>query len=254
MTAEPAYETPKKDGSGMRAVTLADARKLGLLRSVTNYLNCLARPALESWKIEQAVLACLTSPRREGEALDEFVKRVLQVDQEQRQEAKAAAERGNQIHDALASAFLGEDYDQSLTPWIFPAFTEIRKLVPRTIAVETILVGLGYAGRVDLIGEDGACEWVIDWKSTRKLPDKGSWPEHLLQLSAYAASRQMQTAMQIQTANVYISTAEEGKFVCWINPPWLETFEHGFKPIVEHVCWRDAYDPQVYQESAREQL
>lgn len=232
----------------MRATTLADARKNGWLRSVTNYLDVLAKPGLEAWKTEQAVLACLSSPRREGEEIDAFVKRVLQVDQEQRQEAKAAAERGNEIHDALASAFLGEDYDQSLTPWIFPAFTEIRKLVPRTIAVETILVGLGYAGRVDLIGEDGACEWIVDWKSTKKLPDKGSWPEHVLQLSAYAASRQMGTAAQIQTANVYISTAEEGKFVCWVNPPWLETFEHGFKPIVEHVVWRDHYDPREFQQ------
>ena len=81
----------------MRKTTLADARKLGLVPSVTTILKVLAAPALESWKIEQACLALLTSPRQADERDDAFVKRILQTDRVQDQEAAAAAERGTEI-------------------------------------------------------------------------------------------------------------------------------------------------------------
>ena len=55
-----------------RPTTLRDARKLGLLPSVTNILGVIAKPGLTSWLQEQAVLAALTLPRIEGESEDAF--------------------------------------------------------------------------------------------------------------------------------------------------------------------------------------
>src|SRR5436190_23373532 len=48
------------------ASTLRDARKLGLLPSVTNILGVITKPELTAWLQEQAVLAALTLPRLEG--------------------------------------------------------------------------------------------------------------------------------------------------------------------------------------------
>ena len=61
-----------------RPTTLRDARKLGLLPSVTNILGVIAKPELTSWLQEQAVLAALTLPRIAGETEDAFAKRVVE--------------------------------------------------------------------------------------------------------------------------------------------------------------------------------
>ena len=53
-TGEPRHEIPKAKGDGMRKPTIADARKLKLLPSVTSILKVIDKPALTTWKIEQA--------------------------------------------------------------------------------------------------------------------------------------------------------------------------------------------------------
>src|SRR3982750_1919915 len=73
----PFYEVEKKDGSGKRPATLADARKAGALPSVTNVLGVLAKPGLDAWRIEQGIVAALTLPRRADEPLDAFAHRVV---------------------------------------------------------------------------------------------------------------------------------------------------------------------------------
>ena len=73
----PFHEIARKDGCGSRPVTLADARKVLALPSVTNVLGILAKPALEAWKIEQGILSSLTLPRHPGEDLAAFAKRIV---------------------------------------------------------------------------------------------------------------------------------------------------------------------------------
>ena len=86
----------KKDGSGERATTLADARKLGLLPSVTSILSIKAKPGLDAWKLEQAILSSLTLPRGGEETTDAFVRRVVtDMDQQSTQ----AAAWGTRIHE-----------------------------------------------------------------------------------------------------------------------------------------------------------
>src|ERR1700679_184706 len=73
-----------------RPTTIADARKNDWLPSVSSVLKCLHKPALERWKIGQSVLACMTAVRNPGEELDAFIDRVLNVEEQQHQEANAA--------------------------------------------------------------------------------------------------------------------------------------------------------------------
>ncbi len=74
-----------------RPVTIRDARENDWVPGVSTVLKALAAPGLEAWKQEQMALVLLTAPRREGEAIDAFVHRVLHEERQQDAEAAQAA-------------------------------------------------------------------------------------------------------------------------------------------------------------------
>jgi CRISPR/Cas system-associated exonuclease Cas4 (RecB family) len=240
---EPCYEVPYADpAKGMRATTLRDAKKLGLLPSPTSILRILDKPALNSWRIEQSVLTVITSPRASDEEIDAFVKRVLQVDKEQDAESLKARELGSQIHANIESALKGNSHSSDLDKFVSPAVSTALDF-GIAIEVEKILVGDGYAGKTDCICENDLFITVIDFKTTKTLP-KESYPEAKLQLSAYAAALGNTGDKQIQTANIYISTTEPGKIATFVHQDWQETFEQGFKPLQKVWCWLNDYWPE----------
>ena len=100
---KPQYTVTAKNGN-QRATTLADARKMNLVPSVTTILNVAAKPGLERWKQEQMLLAALTLPRAPEESEQSFIHRVVADSKEQ---GKQAAERGNRIHAAVESFYEG---------------------------------------------------------------------------------------------------------------------------------------------------
>lgn len=241
-TGEPCYEVPYADPKrGNRPTTLADARKLGLLPSVTTILRSLHKQALVDWLVEQACLAVLTSPRKEGEELDAFVQRVLHVERVQDQESEAAKDRGTLIHKAMEAAFLGQKFDDELGPWFLPAFDEICKRGV-VVEVEQIVVGQGYAGKIDAIMDNEHEIWLWDWKTTKKLPKGDAWPEHRLQLAAYAKAW-AHGDKPIRTGNVYISTVDKGSFCVCEHDDWGTVYEQGFKPLVSVWQWMNSYQP-----------
>src|SRR5262245_24230714 len=94
----PCYQVQSADGKKMVDTDIRHARKLGLVPGVTSIINCADKPGLNLWKIEQAILASLTLPRRPHEPEREYLKRVFEDSGEQ---AKQAAERGTAIHAAV---------------------------------------------------------------------------------------------------------------------------------------------------------
>lgn len=52
----PCYEQVTQKG-GLRATDLRDARKQGLVPSVTTVLGVVAKPQLEVWKVNQGIMA-----------------------------------------------------------------------------------------------------------------------------------------------------------------------------------------------------
>ena len=237
----PAYTVIAKGTGQPRPTTLRDARQLNLLPSVTTILRVLDAPALTAWKVEQAVLAVMTTPRQPGETDDVFIQRVLHADRVQDEEAQKARNRGTAIHDALEAYFTGQDIDGEILPWIVPAAKAVEKY-GNLVACEKILVGDGYAGRTDLIQLAKDCVWIWDWKSAKKLPDPtkgGAWSEHRLQAAAYAKA--FLGNMPVRTANCYISTVECGKFVICEHDDWQPTYDQGFAPLVKHWCWSNNY-------------
>ena len=237
-SGEPLFEVPYADPKkGMRTATLADARKVGALPSVTSVLRVLARPELLSWIVEQAVLAVLTSPRREGERDDEFVNRVLSIERVQDQERDKAAETGRRIHAACNDFFRGTTPDPAWADWIKPV-TDYIQSQGEYVCSETVLVGPDYAGTTDLVIQRDTNYTIIDYKTTKRLPTR-PWPEHRLQLSAYANAlhakleRAGQPASTIKTANIYISTEVKGEFICLEHTAsWAEAYTRGFRPTI----------------------
>src|SRR5260221_9315801 len=148
----PFHEIAKKDGLGNRPVTLADARKVRALPSVTNVLNVLAKPGLDAWKIEQGIMAALTLPRGNEEPLDCFAHRVVADMGEQ---VEKAADFGTAIHNACEVYALNKQLPddakllEHLRSWVewFDANVE------RVASIEQVFVhpDHGYAGRVDMI-------------------------------------------------------------------------------------------------------
>lgn len=237
---KPCYEVLKADGKGMTPTTLRHARKMNLLPSVTTILRVLDKPALTAWKIEQAVLAVMTTPRQPEEADDAFIKRVLSVDKEQDKERDAAAQLGTDIHAAIELALTGNPYDVALADFVTPVLTAVAKF-GTVHSTERIIVGGGYAGRTDAIASDSSdTETVIDFKSTKKLP-KESYTEHRMQLAAYAMG--MGFPVKVRTANIYISTVDRGQISVCVNEDVEETFK-AFQHLLAVWQWLSDYTPK----------
>ncbi len=174
----PAYTVIGANGQE-RGTTLRDARKEGLLPSVTSIIRLAAAPALEKWKREQLLLAGLTLPRISGEVESEWLRRVEQDSQEQ---GKKAAERGVAIHAAIEQHFRGQVPDHDYFPWVQKAKEALRDCLPegdKWRAEHCFASPLGYGGRCDLHSP----EWVIDVKS-KDGPRADVYDEHLMQLGA----------------------------------------------------------------------
>jgi hypothetical protein len=54
LNGRPCHTVPNKDGDGERNTTLREARKLGLLPSVTSIIGILDKPQLTKWKMREA--------------------------------------------------------------------------------------------------------------------------------------------------------------------------------------------------------
>lgn len=159
---------------------LRQARKANALPSVTTILSVVAKPGLDNWKQETAILQSLTLPRLDGEEDPAFAKRVVEAG---RTELQAAADRGTYVHTLAEAAIRGEalPFDKKYQPH-WEALRFWAKSVYEVVEQETVLVNHdeGYAGRVDLIAkigdEDEHEVEVIDFK-TRKFRKVGKFAE-----------------------------------------------------------------------------
>jgi hypothetical protein len=61
------FEVAKAKGGGMRATTIADARKLNLYPSVTTVLSVLSKPSLDDWKLQQVAERAYSNPPQDNE-------------------------------------------------------------------------------------------------------------------------------------------------------------------------------------------
>jgi len=181
----PAYTIQGK--TGVRNTTLRDARKLGLLPSVTTINNMLSKARLDTWKQQQVLLAALTLPRMEGEPEQEWLSRVMQ---DSKATGREAAERGTAIHAIIESYF-----DQVYMPEK-PAYLDaIDKALEQAFGSQLWLSErsfghpLGFGGKCDLMANpvNGKGNgFIVDFKTKDTNLDKVDvYFEHEMQLAAY---------------------------------------------------------------------
>jgi len=205
----PMYTVTAKNGE-QRSTTLRDAKKMGLLPSVTTIMKAAASPGLEAWKINQMMLAALTLPRGDGESEESFIKRIQADSKDQ---ARKAAERGTQVHTAIERFFDGQINANEL-PYLEPVykvvngtFGNLMWAVEKTFATET------FAGKIDLhsMDFDGV---VIDFKTkeftTNTLEKAAGFDENVMQLAAYRKGLKLPNA---RCANIFVSVTEPGLVV-----------------------------------------
>lgn len=145
----PAYEVAKKDG-GMRATTLADARKLGLQPSVTTVLAVIDKPQLTEWRVRQGILAALTLPRIDGESEDAYLRR---ISEDSKQQVRDAADEGTRIHNAIEDHFHGRPVPKFYWPHVDAVLEKLAELYPGVtdwVAEQSFSSPLGYGGKVDI--------------------------------------------------------------------------------------------------------
>jgi hypothetical protein len=228
----------------MKKVTLREAREFSLLPSVTTILKTLNKPALNAWITEQSINAVLTTPRKEGEALDAFVQRVLHDEAIQDEEARLASDKGTAIHNAIELCLQGKEFNPAWKPYVEAVLPVIANL-GKIVWTEKIVVNeeAGYAGRTD-IGLENDREIVIgDFKTTRSMPKKEPWVEAKLQVASYARCIGNVADKRIVTAVIYISTVIPGVVELFLDDKWQDTYERGFKPLLQYWKFATGYEP-----------
>jgi hypothetical protein len=195
----PSYTRIAKNGN-VRNTNLADAKKEGLLPSVTTIINVLSKPPLERWKQEQVLLASLTLPRLENEPEADWLKRVTE---DSRATGRDAMDRGTQMHNVLEAYFTQVYMPQ------YPNYTQRTETVLREHfgdqfwhCEKSFAHELGFAGKCDLYSDEGI---VVDFKTKESLENAAVYTEHILQLSAYAHGLNMPDA---RCAIVFVSETE----------------------------------------------
>lgn len=206
-TGAPAYDVKAKAGH-MRPTTLADARKLKLVPSVTNIIKCAAAPGLERWKAEQLLMSGLTLPRNIAETEKEWLARVAHDSKEQ---ARKASERGTSIHAAIQGRLQNEPVDPAYEKHVQGACSALDAhfglewdccMVEQSFAHPS-----GFGGKIDL-----ACtspEFVVDFKTKEFGPDDELkiYDEHAMQIAAYRHGMEF---VKARGAIVFVSVTHPG--------------------------------------------
>lgn len=201
----PRYTVIGKNGKE-RNTTLRDARTENLVPSVTTILNVAAKPALTAWLMNQVLMAALTLPKLTEESDDDYCKRVMQDSKEQ---GKAAANEGTDIHAAIQGYYEGqvvrahEQSVQGCVDRLQSHFGNKPWIAERSFGHE-----LGFGGKCDLFTNvgDGI---VVDVKS-KEFSDPAkvdAYDEHLMQLAAYRVGLGVPKA---RCANVFVSRSVPG--------------------------------------------
>ena len=204
-SGKPMYTVKAKDGAD-RPTTLRDARKMGLVPSVTTIMSVMAKPGLEAWKMNQMMMAALTLPRAPDEPEEQFIERIQKDSKEQ---AKRAAERGTSIHEALEKFYEGVLYYEHHEHQMGVDAAMQAHFGIQNWKTETAFASeLGYGGKLDLHCMDGE-GIVVDFK-TKEFTDPAKiflYDELPMQLVAYRMGLDKPRA---RCANVFVSVTQPG--------------------------------------------
>lgn len=182
---------PMKTREGTRETTIADARKLGLLPSVTTILSCLNKPLLNNWRVEQGVKAALNCAQNPLTYLDPegAVKDIVRQSEEY---TNWAADWGTEFHAGVSAhlkdqLWLGRleimDKVVAFIHWLDVVGFEVTDSERTFVSLE-----YGYASTLDLLGTMHGKRILADLKTQDfEEPAKAQFhEEYKWQLAGYA--------------------------------------------------------------------
>lgn len=186
---------PRHTNSNGKPTTLRDARKENLLPSVTTIMKIMAKPQVEAWEIEQAILASVTLPRKPDEAADAFAGRIV-ADMDR--VCEHARQFGDALHNGIEHINRTGELPPAMSPiavayprlieWLKKYLEWFKDSIAKVYSCESVIVhgNAGYAGRVDLHAHHyGYGDCVIDFKSQRVRKRVEFYDDWIYQLSAY---------------------------------------------------------------------
>jgi hypothetical protein len=237
----PAYEVEKVKG-GMRPATLRDARKLGLLPSVTGVIREASQPGLNRYFNHQWAKAAEKTPRMDDESEEHWLDR---VGLEANVLSVIARDRGTAIHAAIEQMLEGRPVDSEYAPFAISVVEWIDHEYPGwAISAEKSFAHRehGYGGKIDLVLTSREDTVIIDFKTTDKDVDtvKG-YESHIMQL---AACREGIDATDATVMNLFVSSVDPWSLKAYeydedkVNQAW-EMFKH----LLGYWKWSRNYFP-----------
>jgi hypothetical protein len=195
--------SPRNRTRTERPTTLADARKLNLLPSVTTIARLFPADGLQNWKQEQIIMSALTTPRMPGDTDESFVKEVIRCAQEQASKAAEVGTRRHMLCERWNKAWFGGWENGSISmdgvepgdvQFCEPYYQWFRDNVKSVLRSEFIVINqvLGYGGKVDLecVLNDGR-RCIVDLKNRAK---PAVYDSDCIQLAGYAEAMRDQPA------------------------------------------------------------
>ena len=214
------------DGVSQFHLTPAKAKAAGLFFSVTEHQKVVAKPALEIWKVSEAIKAAMSHRPRDDEDAAAYVRRIKAESY-----SSAAADLGTAIHDGIQKVLEGSktvsELEPKLQPFVRPAINYFEA-----------------KGFKDLTLEKTSPKY-------KKLAPYDGQPE---QVAAYAAAfygEDQVEAGKVWGANAFISSTEtdengDARFeVVSYTPDEVKYHWETFKLVAE--LWRRAnkYDARI---------
>jgi len=211
--ATPCHQVAKRDGE-MRNTNLRDARKLGLLPSVTGILGIIGKESLVSWRIKQALYSSLGLPKTDDETPDYWAKRCIAMSDKAKEDAAVS---GSRIHDALEKALTNMPYPDELKVFVEPVAQGFKEKEIEITALEKTMTSVeyGYAGTCDMMFEWKSGKGICDHKTRNTTEGKpfAKYETEPMQLASYYVMAygedSIDTAMLV---NCLISRTEPGRF------------------------------------------
>jgi hypothetical protein len=186
-----------------RDTDLRDARKLGLVPSVTTILKVAAAPALDIWKQQQLLKAVAEVPRLDEEPEKEWFSRIIKTSKEA---GDKHMDRGTSMHNEIEDYFNKRQRE-------YPDFAKetyfavVKEFGSQKWVTEKSFAFDGFGGKVDLHAED----IVIDFKTKEVVDDKTvCYDEQLMQLAAYRIGLELPDAL---CANVFVDLQGNVKII-----------------------------------------
>lgn len=196
--AQPMHSVIGKNGKE-RKTKVTDARELGLLPSVTTILSLLAKPELENWKIEQAILSSLTLPMLEGESTTDYAKRIAEDAQ---QTNRDAMDFGTLVHAYIEAILTNTEFDGVIPDELKINIQEFIQEHQIYGSCEVAGADGIVAGKVDFLGQFDGELAIIDWKTAGGFNYYDTW---LYQLVAY---RRLLKSPSAKLINVVINKTD----------------------------------------------